>query len=93
MLADTYEGRLHLPKRTDTCRRSRNAWWTRRGWSGSSHASIPWRSASRGGEVDATRISTCTAEKMALHLIVDTAEGATRDGSLATDLSLPADPA
>ena len=42
------------------------------------------------GKVDATRMATCTAEEMALHLIVDAAEGATRDGTLATDLSLPA---
>lgn len=43
-------------------------------------------------EVDATRIARCTAEEMALHLIIDAAEGTTLDGSLATDLSLPADP-
>ncbi len=37
-------------------------------------------------------MASCTAEEMALHLIIDAAEGATLDGSLATDLSLPADP-
>ena len=35
-------------------------------------------------------MATCTAEEMALHLIIDAAEGATRDGTLVTDLSLPA---
>ncbi|MDP1807686.1 MAG: hypothetical protein Q8K72_21080 [Acidimicrobiales bacterium] len=29
---------------------------------------------------------------MALHLVIDAAEGATRDGALAPDLSLPASP-
>jgi hypothetical protein len=43
-----------------------------------------------GGGSD--EITTCTAEEMALHLVIDAAEGATRDGSLATDLSLPARP-
>ena len=44
------------------------------------------------GGSDGTQITTCTAEEMALHLVIDAAEGATRDGSLATDLSLPARP-
>lgn len=39
-----------------------------------------------------TMITTCTAEEMALHLVIDAAEGASRDGTLATDLSQPANP-
>ena len=44
------------------------------------------------GGFDTTQITTCTAEEMALHLVIDAAEGGTGDGSLATDLSLPASP-
>ncbi len=44
------------------------------------------------GGSDGTQITTCTAEEMALHLVIDAAEGAAGDGSLATDLSLPARP-
>ena len=44
------------------------------------------------GGSDATQITTCTADEMALHLVIDAAEGAAGDGSLATDLSLPASP-
>ena len=47
---------------------------------------------SGGGGVDATQITTCTAEEMALDLVIDAAEDATGDGSLTTDLSLPASP-
>ena len=41
-----------------------------------------------GGAFDASQITTCTAEEMALHLVIDAAEGATRNGTLAPDLSL-----
>ena len=44
-----------------------------------------------GRQVDATQIATCTAEEMALHLVIEEAEGTAGDGSLDTDLSLPAD--
>jgi hypothetical protein len=43
-------------------------------------------------DFDATRITTCTAEEMALHLVIEAAEGASRDGALATDISQPAKP-
>ena len=35
------------------------------------------------GAFDANQITTCTAEEMALHLVIDAAEGATADGRLA----------
>ena len=90
VLADTYEGHLHLLKRTlpPIAQRVVDEAWMERFVS--CFDSLALRFERR--EVDATRISTCTAEEMALHLIIDAAEGATRDGSLATDLSLPADP-
>ncbi|MDQ3898718.1 MAG: hypothetical protein M3326_15985 [Actinomycetota bacterium] len=45
-----------------------------------------------GGGLDATQLTKSTAEEMALHLVMDAAESAPRDGTLAPDLSLPASP-
>lgn len=90
MLADTYEGPLHLPRRSlpPIAQRVVDEAWMEQFVSCFDSLALRFER----GEVDATRISTCTAEEMALHLIIDAAEGATRDGSLATDLSLPPDP-
>lgn len=90
MLADTYQGRSHLLRRSlpPIAQRVVDEAWMERFVS--CFDSLALRFERR--EVDATRISTCTAEEMALHLIIEAAEDATRDGSLVTDLSLPADP-
>ncbi len=90
-LADTYdEDRWHLLTRAlpPIAQRLANEVWMER------FACCFGALARRfeGREFDATGIATCTAEEMALHLVIDVAEGATRDGSLATDLSLPARP-
>ena len=36
----------------------------------------------KGRGFDATQITTCTAEEMALRLVIDATEGATSDGTL-----------
>ena len=91
MLADTYGGgRWCLLERAlpPIAQRSVDEVWMRR--SISCFGALARRF--QGGELDATRIATCTAEEMAPHLVIDEAEGATLDGTLGTDLSLPADP-
>jgi hypothetical protein len=90
-LADTYdEGRWHLLRRSlpPIVQRVADEVWMER------FVACFEALARRleAGGVDATQITTCTAEEMALHLVIDTAEDATRDGSLTTDLSLPASP-
>jgi hypothetical protein len=91
MLADTYdEGRWHLLRRSlpPIVQRVADEIWMER------FVACFEALARRleAGGFDATHITTCTAEEMALHLVIDAAEGATGDGSLATDLSLPASP-
>ena len=90
-LADTYdEGRWHLLRRSlpPIVQRVADEVWMER------FVACFEALARRleGGGSDGTQITTCTAEEMALHLVIDAAEGATGDGSLATDLSLPARP-
>ena len=90
-LADTYdEGRWHLLRRSlpPIVQRVADEVWLER------FVACFEALARRleAGGFDATQITTCTAEEMALHLVIDAAEGATGDGSLATDLSLPASP-
>ncbi len=65
----------------------------RRGMDGALHGvlrALARRLGRRGCQ--ATQITTGTAEEMALHLVIDAAEGAMRDGTVATDLPLPARP-
>jgi len=88
-LADTYaEGREHLLKRSlpPIVQRLADEVWMDR------FVACFETLARRleGGGADGTQITTCTAEEMALHLVIDAAEGGARDGSLAMDLSLPA---
>lgn len=91
MLADTYdEGRWHLLRRSlpPIAQRLADEVWMERFVS-------CFETLAKRLEVhdfDATRITTCTAEEMALHLVIDAAEGASRDGTLATDISQPAIP-
>ncbi|MGH8542271.1 MAG: hypothetical protein ACREX3_01210 [Gammaproteobacteria bacterium] len=75
MLADTYEGRLHLLRRTlpPIAQRVVDEAWMERFVL--CFDSLALRFERR--EIDPTRISTCTAEEMALHLIIDAAEDAT----------------
>ena len=90
-LADTYdEGRWHLLRRSlpPIVQRVADEVWMERFVA--CFESLARRLERRG--FDATQITTCTAEEMALHLVIDAAEGATRDASLATELSLPANP-
>jgi hypothetical protein len=91
MLADTYEeGRWHLLTRSlpPVGRRLADEVWMERFVS--CFDALARRFEAR--QVDATQIATCTAEEMALHLVIEEAEGTAGDGSLDTDLSLPADP-
>ena len=90
-LADTYdEGRWHLLTRAlpPIAQRVADQVWMKRFIS--CFGDLARRFERR--EVDATRITTCLAEEMALHLVIDAAEETTGDGTLTTDLSLPADP-
>lgn len=92
MLADTYgEGRWHLLTRSlpPVVRRLADDVWMERFVS--CFDVLACRFEAR--QVDATQIATCTAEEMALHLVIDEAEGTAGDASLGTDLSLPVDPA
>ncbi len=81
ILADTYEGRVHLLKRTlpPIAQRVVDEVWMDRFVS--CFDALALRFERRG--IDATRIARCTAEEMALHLIIDAAEGTKLDGSLA----------
>jgi hypothetical protein len=78
MLADTYEGALHQSRRTlpPVAQCVLDETWLERLIS--CFDSLAFRF--EWGRSDATRISTCTAEEMALHLTIDAAEGATRGG-------------
>ncbi len=89
-LADTYdEGRWHLLRRSlpPIVQRLADEVWMER--CVTCFEALARRLA---GGSDGTQITTCTAEEMALHLVIDAAEGAAGDGSLVTDLSLPARP-
>lgn len=90
LLADTYQGQLHLLKRTlpPIAQRVVDEAWMERFVACFDSLALRLER----GEADAMQISTCTAEEMALHLVIDAAEGATRDGSLVNDPSLPVHP-
>lgn len=64
------------------CHRSCGAWPTRHGWSAVAACFEILARRLEGGAFDATQMTTCTAEEMALHLVIDAAEGATRDGCI-----------
>lgn len=88
-LADTYdEDRWHLLGRSlpPIVQRSADEAWMERFVA--CFDALARRLEGRG--FGATRITTCTAEEMALHLVIDAAEGAMRDDNMAPDLSLPA---
>ena len=89
MLADTYgedRGALLMRSLPPVVRRLAEEMWVARFVS--CFEALALRVAE--GVVDATRITTCTAEEMALHLVIEAAEDATRDASLDTNVSLPA---